>query len=290
MRNEILAYFGETHASHLHAEGRLGTWALMRRLDCQNDEEILELGCGTGATLAQLAATFRETRFQGVDQSELMQRKAAARLRFCGLKKRVRIRKMQRSSTLPFESGTFDKVFMESVLAIQEESNLEDLLAEIGRVLKPNGILVMNETIWLESVPSERIAAINALCKSAFGIIQATATYPYVEDWHKLLQGMDFEVTCTEKIDSNTLRPSYPLPYSLLSALFTLSGRLRSLLDPSLRREMKQYRDTMRQMSPKDAQMLEGRIITAAKQNRDHGDFDTRTSRAKLQARTPSSG
>jgi ubiquinone/menaquinone biosynthesis C-methylase UbiE len=188
--NSILSYLGKVNASYLHANGRPATSALIQHLNCRPYEHILEIGHGTGATLILLKSKYRKTKFTGIDRSEIMYQKAKNRLRFCGIKDIPLLR--TNSLSIPFPNNTFDKIYLESVLGIQERNDLKSMLKEIKRVLKPHGRLVMNETIWLESTSLSRINSINQNCKSEFEIIQANSKYPYLSDWKLLIQEIGF--------------------------------------------------------------------------------------------------
>jgi ubiquinone/menaquinone biosynthesis C-methylase UbiE len=92
--------------------------------------DLLEVGCGTGLVLQRLAPHAR--RAVGVDLSEGMLRRAAAR----GL------RVVQGDAVrLPFRDATFDVVVSFKVLAHVER--IDDALAEMARVVRPGGHLVL---------------------------------------------------------------------------------------------------------------------------------------------------
>ena len=265
MQNEILNFFGRIHAQYIHARGEQGTRVLIQSLNCQPEEEILEIGCGTGTTLIQLFSNNKKTKFYGIDLSPLMLKKAKSRLRFCMTGDLVKLGLMQNRTKIPFESNSFDKIYLESVLGIQEGDDLKDLLMEIRRVLRANGTLLMNETIWLDSTPPEKILHINEFCKRSFGIVQCTSHYPYLKDWKVLLASMNFNCESIIVLDDvkNDLKSEFKFPYGLLSFLYTASGKIKSNLIPSLRSEKKEFYLKMKLILPDNTPIMGGVLIKA---------------------------
>jgi len=265
MQNEILNFFGRIHAQYIHARGERATRVLIQSLNCRPGEKILEIGCGTGTTLVQLFSNNRKTRFYGIDLSPLMLKKAKARLRFCMTGDSVKFSLMKHKTQIPFESNTFDKIYLESVLGIQEGDDLKNILKEIRRVLRPNGSMVINETIWLDSTPPEEIIRINDLCKSSFGIVQCTSHYPYLKDWIDLLTSLDFKSESVIKLDEvkNDIKSEFRFPYRLLSLAFTASGKIKSYLVPSMRSEKKEFYQKMKLILPNNTPIMGGILIKA---------------------------
>ena len=263
MQNEILNYYSKTHAQYIHAKGAIGTNVLIQLLNCQPNEEILEIGFGTGTTLVQLYSNNKKTKFYGLEQSPLMYKKAKARLNFCLICDSIKLGLMQKKEKIPFSTNSFDKIFLESVLGIQESNELEHLLGEIGRVLKPKGILVMNETIWLNSTKMEEILPINEFCKRSFGIIQSSSDYPYILNWIDLLVRMKFKCESVIKLDDikNDPKADFRFPYNMLSITFTAIGKVKSKLNPLLKEEARSYYQRMKKINPANKRLMEGVII-----------------------------
>lgn len=179
---QLLEYLAITHQPYLHAKGEIATEYLIQWLDCQPNEKVLEFGIGTGGTLVKVVSRYRNTQFFWVDFSEKMLEKSTDRLKFCQLYDLVELKKTDGKSLNGFTDGFFDKIYVESVLGIQDDEALRGILLEFHRILKPNGKLVLNETLWLESTKRETIVQFNEFAKKSFGIIQANDTYPYLKE------------------------------------------------------------------------------------------------------------
>jgi SAM-dependent methyltransferase len=97
---------------------------------------ILDAGCGTGGMLRQLRARFPEAGLIGVDRDEQAVQLSAAR----GAANQVVRGSL---NALPFRDRCFDAVVSLDVLvhaAIDEAA----ALGELGRVLRPGGVLILN--------------------------------------------------------------------------------------------------------------------------------------------------
>jgi ubiquinone/menaquinone biosynthesis C-methylase UbiE len=265
MQNEILNFFSKSHAQYIHARGEIGTRVLIQTLNCLPDEDVLEIGFGTGTTLVQLYSNNKKTKFYGLEQSPLMYNKAKARLRFSLIGESVKLGLIEQKGKIPFQTNSFDKVFLESVLGIQESDDLVTLLSEICRVLRPNGILVMNETVWLNSTTMDEILYINEFCKRSFGIILSNSEYPYLQNWIDLLSKLNFKCENVIKLDENkdTIKSEFKFPYRLLSLAFTAIGKIKSNINPSMIKEKKSYQQKTKQINPDKKLLMEGIIIKA---------------------------
>lgn len=108
------------------------------------DEHVLDVGCGTGATLAVLRDQFGCT-VAGVDASPEMLARARAKLPDVDLR-------LARAEELPFEDATFDAAVMVSVIHHLDRSRA---LPEVCRVLRPGGRLVVAvqrpESFWFRA-------------------------------------------------------------------------------------------------------------------------------------------
>jgi SAM-dependent methyltransferase len=95
-------------------------------------ERALDIGTGLGDGALLIAREFPHARVRGVDLSEEMVRRAQARI---GLDPEGRVAfKVADASSLPFEEDSFDLV---------TQLNMPPFFAQIGRVLRPGGFVVI---------------------------------------------------------------------------------------------------------------------------------------------------
>lgn len=263
----ILEYFAGANTAYLHAHAEIATEYLIRELELKEKENVLELGCGTGATMVKVASRFPSSDFYAVEYSSVMYEKAMTRFKFSRIKNcDLQLLNPNLPFHLPFETGFFDKVYAESVLSIQDGELLSDVVKEINRVLKPGGTFVINETIWLPEISKEEIESINTFCKIHYGIIQANSLYAYPGDWRCLFQKCSFEIKAEQSLDVLMQKPlkkrsSYN---EFLSGLFTFYGKMKRLISPRL----KQQQAVLKNLSApyrKSVKYMQGLLITAVK-------------------------
>jgi len=120
------------------------TWVENQRaidaLGIEAPDNILDVGCGHGRSLAALAALAPEGHVVGTDPSELMAGIAVWRNRKLVRQQRVDVR-LAAVDALPFPDATFDKALCVHVAYFWND--LDAALGEIARVLKPGGRLVL---------------------------------------------------------------------------------------------------------------------------------------------------
>jgi len=109
-------------------------------LDVQRRDHVLDVGCGHGRSLTELAERASKGRVAGVDPSELMVEIAVERNRELVKARRVDVA-IASADALPFADAAFDKVLCVHVVYFWQ--NLDDGFREIARVLKPGGRLAL---------------------------------------------------------------------------------------------------------------------------------------------------
>jgi SAM-dependent methyltransferase len=112
-------------------------------------DEVLYVGSGIGAGPALIAKRYRK-HVVGVDISPKMIEWSWKRAREERVLANVDF-KVADILDLPFESGRFDAVIVESVIAFVEDKRRA--IRECVRVTKPGGYVGLNETIWLGMPP-----------------------------------------------------------------------------------------------------------------------------------------
>lgn len=121
-------------------------------------DHVLDVGCANGAHTFKAAARVR--RVVGVDYDVVQLRIAAERARHAGLDN-VRLFAWDLARSFPFSDATFDAVLFLDV--IEHLESRAQVLAEIRRVLKPDGRLLVSgpnrETSWRRRLRSARLFA-----------------------------------------------------------------------------------------------------------------------------------
>ncbi len=112
----------------------------LRRLDVQKTDAILEIGFGTGRLLRKIAKRALEGLICGVDPSELMLHKAEKRTKKFRKKGHVEL-KLGEAAALPWADAQFDKVA--ALHCFHFWNNPAHDIAEVHRVLKPSGLLLL---------------------------------------------------------------------------------------------------------------------------------------------------
>lgn len=99
---------------------------------------VLDHGCGYGRTLNELQQA-GYTNLYGSDSSPKMIERAARELKNINLS-------VSNGEQIPFEDNFFDAVLLVAILtSVIEDSAQQKLLAEAARVLKPGGIIYIND-------------------------------------------------------------------------------------------------------------------------------------------------
>lgn len=111
------------------------------RLPVRPDAHVLELGPGSGYYSAEVARRVPDGTLTLLDIQPEMLEKCARRLRQAGVHN-VDTR-LGEGPSLPFESESFDAVFMVTVFG--ELTDRDAMLSECFRVLKPGGVLSITE-------------------------------------------------------------------------------------------------------------------------------------------------
>ncbi len=147
-------------------------------------QRVLDVGCGTGALLEELAALLPPSvSLAGIDAAPAMVAKTAARLEGRG---RVAQGFAER---LPFADGDFDLVV--STLSFDHWADQGQGLGECARVLAPGGLLVLADLIgacwWPTTVAGRRGRARTTgqvaclLDAAGFGRLRWRRLYPLIK-------------------------------------------------------------------------------------------------------------
>ncbi|MEW5771332.1 MAG: methyltransferase domain-containing protein [Pseudomonadota bacterium] len=128
----------------LHAGGLPSTLHLVRKLDIRPGMRVLDLGCGVGSATRHLAKR-SACHVTGVDaDAEMLAR--ARKATPAALADRIEYARMDVSRT-GFADASFDRVVIQSVACFNKKP---PLFREAARLLRPGGLLGMNEVAWLK--------------------------------------------------------------------------------------------------------------------------------------------
>jgi ubiquinone/menaquinone biosynthesis C-methylase UbiE len=263
--SNILDHYGKTHSGFLHSYGEVATEFLIEKLDIQPNQNILEIGFGTGATLVKIASRFPKADYFGIELSDQMLEKARSRIKFCSLENKIALKKINSVEELNVFNSKMDKICIESVLGIQEDDNLKKMILKISELLKSQGKLVVNETIWTNDVGKEEIDRINAACKNAFGIIQSNGKYCNQQMWNELFVECGFKIISSEEIDTKGKNKQKLNLTEWKSAVFTKLGKLKGKLNGKLKTEMDFFQKRMDSIITSKKQIMKGYLFVLEK-------------------------
>ncbi|WP_394618369.1 class I SAM-dependent methyltransferase [Lentzea sp. JNUCC 0626] len=109
----------------------------------RSGQRVLDVGCGTGNLLRATAKRHPDVELFGVDPDLKMLARAERKLRSAG----ARLDKGF-AQELKFPDGTFDVVFSSLMLHHLDTASKDEMLAEVRRVLKPEGVLVLADAVF----------------------------------------------------------------------------------------------------------------------------------------------
>lgn len=141
---DMLAEIGVASA-HPGGPGLTRFWC--NKIDFAKVRHVLEVGCGTGRTLSELALSYNITGV-GVDVRPQMVSKAKMRAAQLGIHGTEFL--VASADELPFEDNTFDLAFTESVNVFLDQPSRA--LDEYARVLRDGGLYVDVEMLVMQPV------------------------------------------------------------------------------------------------------------------------------------------
>lgn len=178
------------------------TIQLVKCAKVKDDENILDVGCGFGGTIAYLNENFNNMQLTGlnIDNRQLIRAKHLVLGR-----NNNHIEFIQANACkLPFEDNSFDNIL--AVECIFHFPNREEFLREASRVLKPNGRIILSDFVPSTLFyPIARFMTSPYLSRfSIFGDCKVNYT---LSRYRKLSKQLDLEIQ-TRNITANTI-PTY---------------------------------------------------------------------------------
>jgi ubiquinone/menaquinone biosynthesis C-methylase UbiE len=107
------------------------------------NDDILELGCGSGTALQIMSASLQQGIAHGIDRSAVMLAQARRRNRAAMRSGRIRLYQAD-FAELPFSENSFDKILAVNVAYFWDEPG--QVLCEARRVLRPGGTVALYVT------------------------------------------------------------------------------------------------------------------------------------------------
>ncbi|AJD58058.1 class I SAM-dependent methyltransferase [Synechococcus elongatus] len=160
----------------------------LKRITISSQASVLDLGCGTGSLLQQLAAQYPTVKLSGLDISAAML--AIARQK---LPDSVKLQTGE-ANELPFPEHHFDLVISTSVFHYFQ--NPEKVLQEITRVLKPQGCLILTD--WCRNY-----LMINLLDRWLHWVDKAHVRAYSIDDLQKILIESNFKLLSIDQYRIN---------------------------------------------------------------------------------------
>ncbi len=136
---EVL-FTGAADAMRRRALAPIATWLQGRN---QRDVRGLDVGCGTGRLLASLHSAWPGVKLSGIDLSQPYLEEAR---RLIGRTARVKLDEAA-AEALPFDDASLDLVVSSFLLHELPKEIRAQVLAEMARVLKPDGLIVIVDSL-----------------------------------------------------------------------------------------------------------------------------------------------
>ncbi len=142
---------------------------LAEQLDPASLQRMLDVGCGTGGWLIDVAQTYPSIeRLVGVDVSTRMVEYARSQARIQQVEDRVEFATMDALRMLEFPPGYFDLVNQRTAAGYLRTWDWPKLLQEYWRVLRPEGVARVTEGAWLGKSTSPALNRLLELVMAAF--------------------------------------------------------------------------------------------------------------------------
>jgi demethylmenaquinone methyltransferase/2-methoxy-6-polyprenyl-1,4-benzoquinol methylase len=174
---------------------------VLKMVGKSNPKTILDIATGTG-DLAILMAQTKAEKIIGLDISAGMLEVGVQKIAAKNLNKTIEM-VLGDSESMPFEDDYFDAITV--AFGVRNFENLEKGLAEILRVLKPNGIFVILETSVPDKTPYKQgyefysknilplIGKLFSKDNVAYGYLsESAAAFPYGEKLNNILRKIGF--------------------------------------------------------------------------------------------------
>ena len=166
------------------------------------DSKILDVGCGYGRTLNELYNAGYQN-LVGVDSSAGMLERGRREFPYLSF--------VQNDTDLPFDDDSFDAVILFGVLcSVVNENAQRNLIDEIRRVLKPNGIIYVNDFLINNDIKSAFKYAKFIMKYNTYGVFELKDggilrhhTEKYIKDLLTNFEELEYRKTKFKTVSGN---------------------------------------------------------------------------------------
>lgn len=182
----------------------------VRKLATARPQLILDIATGTADLAIEALHSLQPEKIIGVDISEGMLAFGRKKLAKMGLQDKIELRSGD-SEALPFADNTFDAAMVS--FGVRNFENLDKGLADICRVLKPGGMLMVLEFSQPTAFPIKQLYAFYSLHilprigktiskdGAAYSYLpESVKAFPYGEDFLRHMRGAGFTDTQCETL------------------------------------------------------------------------------------------
>ncbi|WP_448520150.1 bifunctional demethylmenaquinone methyltransferase/2-methoxy-6-polyprenyl-1,4-benzoquinol methylase UbiE [Rhodoflexus sp.] len=182
----------------------------VRKLAAVRPQLILDIATGTADLAIEALSALKPKKIIGVDISEGMLAFGRKKLEKMGLQDKIELRSGD-SEALPFANDTFDAAMVS--FGVRNFENLDKGLADICRVLKPGGMLMVLEFSQPTAFPIKQLYEFyskhilprigKTISKDSFAydyLPESVKAFPYGEEFLQHMRGAGFSDTQCETL------------------------------------------------------------------------------------------
>ncbi|KAG1232552.1 hypothetical protein G6F68_005757 [Rhizopus microsporus] len=170
------------------------------------EASVLDLGCGTGCWVMELAVEYPEYRFTGVDVTDMFPTTIRP--------ENVNFEIYNVLSGLPYPDNTFDFVNMRFMLSAFAVSDWPVVLKETYRVLKPGGVIELMETQFPEN---DRVPIVRTVNEAFYEMLRENGKDPCTAaKFGTMLKEQHFKVIERQERSLTYKKPLEPISREML--------------------------------------------------------------------------